>query len=93
MKKAIIVYGILALMLTSCTSNNDNSNPSTSVSQPVEKINCWRCGKDLTNDVNRIETSFNPAKWECTPCYEATQKEIHDEMKAEGYYDDKEYEK
>src|ERR1700761_7754890 len=87
MKRISVIIIVLLTLLTGC--NNNASAPT--IAAPVEKIVCWRCGKDLTNDHNRIETSFNPERWECTPCYEATMKEVHDEMKSEGYYDDKEY--
>jgi predicted amidophosphoribosyltransferase len=81
----MVIFIVFLIVMHNTKSNNDSATTA-----PVKKV-CWHCGKDLTNDMNYIET--DPGKYECTPCYEATMKGIHDEMKAEGYYQDREYEK
>ena len=48
-----------------------------------KEIHCVVCGKNLTDDYNRIYANEN--SYYCTLCYEKTMKDIHDEMRAEGY--------
>ena len=85
------LIGLLIVIVIAVIIISNRSSDSSSVTTTTVKKVCWRCGKDLTNDMNYIET--DPGKYECTPCYEATMKGIHDEMKTEGYYQDREYQK
>jgi hypothetical protein len=54
------------------------------VTEPKKEIHCMVCGKDLTDDYNRISPNFN-GNYYCTPCYEQTMREVHEDMQAEGY--------
>ena len=94
-KKQLTIFVIIGLGIIGVLINKIANPPQNNTIVPQEttnnvKIHCWRCGIDLTNTYNRIETDDN--KYECTPCYEQTMKEIHDEMRAKGYVNDHHYE-
>ena len=78
---AIFISVLLILILSAGCNHSDNSSQTSNTT--VEKIYCWSCGADLSKTYNYIETS--PGKYECTLCYDKTMRDIHDEMKAEGY--------
>ncbi|GAA4776808.1 hypothetical protein GCM10023230_29970 [Flavobacterium hankyongi] len=63
--------------------NNLNKEAETNT-EPKKKINCMVCGKDLTEDYNRISPNGN-GNYYCTPCYKATMRDVHREIQAEGY--------
>lgn len=52
--------------------------------EPKPEIHCIVCSKDLTNDYNRISPNGN-GNYYCTPCYKATMRQVHEDIRAEGY--------
>ncbi|MGQ2985356.1 hypothetical protein [Flavobacterium sp.] len=52
--------------------------------EPKQEIHCMVCGKDLTDDYNRISPNGN-GNYYCTPCYKQTMREVHEDIRAEGY--------
>ncbi len=62
--------------------NKDNVQETT---KPKEKISCYVCGKDLTNEINKIEPMSTPGTWYCTPCYKSTMDEINEKLDMQGY--------
>lgn len=83
MKKVILIGilgGLLAIGITRACEKpyNDTTN------EPKKKINCMVCGKDLTDDYNRIAPNGHDAYY-CTPCYQATMRQVHKDIQAEGY--------
>lgn len=84
-QKAILIICIAGVGMVSSFYFKDKPKNSqhSSTNAPEEKKSCWRCGKDLSNTVQYIETDSK--KYACTPCYETTMREIKDEMSAEGY--------
>ena len=65
-------------------SNSDDSKIEEST-KPQEKISCYVCGEDLTNEINKIEPMSTPGTWYCTPCYKSTMQDINDQLDIEGY--------
>lgn len=63
--------------------SGDSSTKSESSTKEPEKISCMVCSKDLTNDYNRIAP--NGKGYYCTPCYKQTMREVHDDIRAQGY--------
>lgn len=77
-----IIFTIFQVYRCEVRAKNKASKASTS--KPKEKISCMVCSKDLTDDYNRIAPNGN-GNYYCTPCYQATMRDIHEDMKAEGY--------
>lgn len=63
--------------------SGDSKSKSENSNTPPQKISCLVCGKDLTNDHNRIAP--NGDHYYCTPCYKQTMRNVHEEIRAEGY--------
>ena len=78
-KKRLIWIGAALIIFFIYAANQSPSTPKAK----AEKMVCWRCGKDLSNTNNFID--MYDGKYECTLCYDITQKEIKDEIKTEGY--------
>lgn len=75
--------GISIVIIGNCYKSKKTESEK-SIPTKVEKIACMTCGKDLTNDYNRMLTPSGNAWW-CTPCYQATMNEVYDDMEAKGY--------
>jgi hypothetical protein len=73
---------IVSFLFIALASGETESNSSEN--KQVEKINCAMCGKDLTNDFNRI--CPNGGAYYCTAqCYQKLKKEVSDDLESEGY--------
>jgi hypothetical protein len=87
MRKIFITFGILFLILIIWARKCDNEiekELELEASQPKKEITCTSCGKNLTNDYNRMEP-LNNGNFYCMPCYYSMKNDIQSEMKAEGY--------
>lgn len=80
----LIIIAVIILQVYQCEMRAQRKASKASTSKPQEKISCMVCGKDLTDDYNRIAPNGN-GNYYCTPCYQATMRDIHQDMKAEGY--------
>ena len=79
---SILIASVFVLMAWSSGSDDSKIEEST---KPQEKISCYVCGEDLTNEINKIEPMSTPGTWYCTPCYKSTMKDINDQLDIEGY--------
>jgi len=75
-----ILLVIGGYMLTGLFGSDDSKSTKTT----TKSISCLVCGKDLTNDYNRISPNGNNYYY-CTLCYRKTMREINEKLKAEGY--------
>ncbi len=78
-KKRLLYIGAAVVILVIYIASQSTPVPKVK----AEKMVCWRCNKDLSNTNNYID--MYDGKYECTLCYDITQREIKDEMKTEGY--------
>lgn len=81
--KNIFILLIVLIGASFLSDTCDHAKARENANKPKEKIFCINCGKDLTDDYNRIRPSG--AGYYCTPCYQQTMRHIHAEMRAEGY--------
>jgi hypothetical protein len=79
---SILIASVFILMAWSSGSDDSKIEEST---KPQEKISCYVCGEDLTNEINKIEPMSTPGTWYCTPCYKSTMQDINDQLDIEGY--------
>ena len=78
-----LVLAVLFFLADQC-DRKISKEGQEKASQPKEHIECMVCGKDLTNDYNRIAPNGN-SNYYCTPCYKQTMREVHEDIQAEGY--------
>lgn len=74
---------ISAFFVGMAFGSGESDNKSENSNKQPEKISCMVCGKDLTNDHNRIAPNGNG--YYCTPCYKQTMRQVHDDIRAQGY--------
>lgn len=78
-----LIVGAFTLLSFGSGESESNEN-SSSASEPNKKVTCAMCGKDLTDDLNRI--SPNGGSYYCySPCYQKLKGEVSDDLEAEGY--------
>lgn len=65
------------------SSKTENKVTETE-NKPKEKKSCKKCGKDLTDDYNRMLAPSGTGYF-CTLCYRKLRREVDEELKAEGY--------
>ncbi len=75
---------IIFMWANKCDNNLNKEAEANTNNQSQNKITCMVCGKDLTDDYNRISPNGN-GNYYCTPCYKATMRNVHEEIQAEGY--------
>lgn len=86
MKKTLQVIGIIFFTIFFWAYKCDRQTQKESLEEankPKEKISCIMCGKDLTDDYNRI--CPNGKGYFCTPCYEKTMRGVNSDIQSEGY--------
>jgi hypothetical protein len=82
---SILTIGIFMFMAVSSGSDSSSEKNEEADAKPKERIGCTVCGKDLTNDLNKIQSIATSGVWYCTPCHRSTMDNITDELEAEGY--------
>lgn len=83
--KNTIGYILVAIFLVYLLADKCDKDLRDKVnSEPKKQISCMVCGKDLTDDYNRIAPNGHDAYY-CTPCYKATMRDVNESIKAEGY--------
>lgn len=75
----LIVGAFLFFAFGSDDSKSEKTN------EPKKKINCMMCGKDLTDDYNRISPNFNDNYYCTAPCYQKLKSDVSDDLESEGY--------
>lgn len=75
----IIVGAFLFLAFGSDRSKSEKTN------EPKKKINCAMCGKDLTDDYNRISPNYNEFYYCTAPCYQKLKSDVSDDLESQGY--------
>ena len=79
----LIVGAFLFLALGSDPPKSENN--ASSSNEPEKKINCMMCGKDLTNDYNRISPNSNDNYFCTAPCYQKLKSDVSDDLESQGY--------
>ena len=78
---SLVVIVVLGLILFGKKGESGSATKSDTQVEAENKI-CWQCGQHL--DIGEgIMT--NPDKYLCLLCYQKTQREIKEELSAEGY--------
>jgi DNA-directed RNA polymerase subunit N (RpoN/RPB10) len=80
---ALIAGAFLFIAFGSGDSESEK-NSSTS-NEPKKKIKCFMCGKDLTDDYNRISPNYNEIYYCTAPCYQKLKSEVSDDLEMQGY--------
>lgn len=80
LKIAIVVFVVTALLSIRSYMSSDKDSGKVE----NKEIHCKQCGKDLTNDFNRI-SPMEVKGYYCMPCYNGIQRDIKEEMILEGY--------
>jgi hypothetical protein len=86
MKNTVYTIVCVLIVLFALANQCDKSSRKDSLeraNQPKEEIHCLLCGKNLTDDYNRIAPNGN--NYYCTPCYKQTMREVHEDIQAQGY--------
>ena len=75
---------LIFMWANKCDSDLKRKTETNTTSEPKKKISCMVCGKDLTDDYNRISPNGN-GNYYCTPCYKQTMRDVHESIQAQGY--------